>query len=167
MVLKSGVLEHRHGVSAHEEHFTFLDFVMGVQHEDSWRCFDCTFVSDGLTVVFAVWLEVIKLEESVSGRDELYTVAFCLKSLVLDSDFRILDESWIRESTFLRQSFEVVPIESAGKAFTKEYRILCECSWDPLAGIDIREVELTARLENSVSFPEDGLFIHSEIDHTI
>lgn len=86
MVLKSGVLEHRHGVSANEEHSALFDFMVSVENENPWGCFDGPLIFHSLSIIFTIRLEISKFEKSVCGRDELNAVTFFLKSLVLDCD---------------------------------------------------------------------------------
>jgi hypothetical protein len=86
MVFKSGVLEHRHGVSANEEHFAFFDFMVSVQNENPRGRFDGPFIFHSLAIIFTIRLEVRKFEKPISGRYKLNAVTFFLESLILDSD---------------------------------------------------------------------------------
>ena len=160
VLLESGVLEHRHGIPANQEHFAFLDFVVGVKSENPWGGVHGSFVFHSLTIIFTIRLKIGKFEKPVSGGDEFNSITFLLNIFVLDSDLRIFDKSWVRESTFLGQSFEIVPIKGARETFTKKDWVLSEMSGDSFAGVNIRKIELTAWFEYSECFSKDSLFVH-------
>merc|ERR1719491_268493 len=68
VLLEASVVKHFPSVSTHWEHFTLLDSVVPIQFEYVLTSLNGTLVNDCLTIVLAMTLEIIKLEQPVGCR---------------------------------------------------------------------------------------------------
>ena len=77
------------------------------------------------------------------------------------------DDAGIGKAGGLRHRLIVTPVKRARQAFAIQDRVLDEVGRNPAVGIDIREIQLTARLQQPVRGAEHGRLVGAEIDHAV
>ena len=172
MFLEPRLLEHIVRVAANGEYLSSLHVVVIVQGPPGLKPRDGALVNDGLPVILAKGFEGIQLHQAV-GRGEEFQVFVAapldgiLHLLVVDGNWRVLDEPRILEAALFGEVVEVVPVEGAAEALAPEHLIVTKRLGHASIGVYVGEVELPTLLEEAVAAPQHRLLIGTEVDDTI
>mmetsp|Transcript_9424 Transcript_9424/g.19547 ORF Transcript_9424/g.19547 Transcript_9424/m.19547 type:complete len:361 (+) Transcript_9424:483-1565(+) len=128
-------------------------------------------VNDGLPVVLAVGFQ-IQLPQSIRSRIKLERVVArlgyrLLDLIVLNGNRGVLDQSGIRETNLAGHVFKVVPIQGSAQAFSPQDLVFLEGFGDAAIGVNVREIQFAAGLEQIQTFRQNGLFVAAKIDDTV
>mmetsp|Transcript_16786 Transcript_16786/g.41961 ORF Transcript_16786/g.41961 Transcript_16786/m.41961 type:complete len:282 (-) Transcript_16786:596-1441(-) len=172
--LELGVTEHLVGVPADGMDFSRLEIVVLVQEPSARIPIDravSRLVNDGLPVVLAVGFQ-IQLPQSIRSRIKLERVVARLGNRlldlrVLDGNRGVLDQSGIRETNLACHVFKVVPIQGSAQAFAPQDLVFLEGFGDAAIGINVREIQFAAGLEQIQTFIQNGLFVAAKINDTV
>ena len=163
MIGKARFGQHQPAVTANGKDASALYRVVIVEQEHLLLTLQAALVNHRLAIVLTLRFQSRQLEQAIGGRNEGNAFQLFGHFRIIDTQRAVCDKARIGKAGALGEHIEITPIKRAGQAFAMQHRIIEQMCRNAAIGINIGEVKLSARLEQTMGGAEHRLLVGHQI----
>mmetsp|Transcript_3655 Transcript_3655/g.8101 ORF Transcript_3655/g.8101 Transcript_3655/m.8101 type:complete len:301 (+) Transcript_3655:289-1191(+) len=172
MLCKPCLFQHVVRISTHGKNLPLLHVMMIIQSPSALKPGNGPLINHRLTVILAMGFQTIQLKQPIGRRVKLQVLVPhrlhpLLNLFIFHRNRCILHQPWILEPTPLGHILEIIPIQRPAQTLSPENLVLLQLLRNTPGRINIRKVQLSSRLQETMTRLQDRLLIRAQIDHAV